>query len=247
MDVPEAFLIYLFMLEYNSFTICVRFCYATSWISCMYTHTPSLLSLQVIVEHKLSSWWNMYVSRLLSPFAPPLLSPLCPQVHSWYLDLHSCPSNMFVRTIFLDLMHTLFTDSVFCSYLCFSADKSCQWKVLSETRSPDFSFLFPLLRRQPGAREDVFGPPKWVSLYSICCLLSFALVECEWIWFIQRWFLLVWCVDLTFLEGNKLSTMCLGFHSTEHILETAGNRGSAFGLFYPVCFAISIFGTWSSP
>ena len=84
---------------------CISFCCTTAWISYTYTYISSLLSLSphprpaslVITVHRtelpalyssfplavLHVWCIMSV--LLSQFLPPLLPPLCAQVHSLHL------------------------------------------------------------------------------------------------------------------------------------------------------------------
>ena len=114
---------YLLLMKYNCFMM-LCFCCSTEWISCMYTYSPSLLSLPpthphstpwVITEHLTeltvpyshfplalhSARGCVYVSVLLSQCVlhscPP--SP-CSHVHPVCLHLCPCLVNRFICTIF---------------------------------------------------------------------------------------------------------------------------------------------------
>ena len=75
-------------------------------------------------SHTANSHWLstlhmvMYVSMLLPPYIPPLLSPpdpkLCPYVCSQCVCLHCCSAKRFISTIFLDFIYMCeYTISVF--------------------------------------------------------------------------------------------------------------------------------------
>ena len=67
----------------------------------------------------------------------PLVPPLCPQVCSLRLHLHSCPSNSFISTIFLDSIYIY--PLIF--YICFS---------LSDLQ---VSLVAQLVKNPPAMRE----------------------------------------------------------------------------------------------
>ena len=70
---------------YSSFPRTIYFTYDYIYIhTYIYTHTYQSYSLNS---------------------SHPLLPPLCPQVHSLYLCLYSCPANRVISTIFLDSIY----------------------------------------------------------------------------------------------------------------------------------------------
>ena len=52
-----------------------------------------------------SSSSSVFMSVLLSPFVQSLPPPLCPQVHSLHLSLHSFPASRFISAISLVSIH----------------------------------------------------------------------------------------------------------------------------------------------
>ena len=107
---------------------CVGLCH-TTWISHNHTYIPSLLSLPPIpssylsrssqsarlgslcyiaTSHQLSILKHMIVYICQCYFlylSHPLLSSLCPEVHSLHLCLHSFSANRLINTIFLDSIY----------------------------------------------------------------------------------------------------------------------------------------------
>ena len=106
------------------------FCCSVMQISHNYTHIPSFVSLPPLPSSdpsrslqcaRLSSLCHTAASHQLSAFhmvvcicqcyslnsSHALLSPLCPQVCSLRLRLHSFPANRFISTVFLDSIHML--------------------------------------------------------------------------------------------------------------------------------------------
>ena len=86
-----------------------------SWAS---SHPPSSCPLRLLQSARMVSLGYMvafhwlpilymvvYICQLLSQFAPPFPSPLCPQVHSLCLCLSSCPANRFISTVLLDSIY----------------------------------------------------------------------------------------------------------------------------------------------
>ena len=124
-------------------------CHTTTQISCNDTYITSLLSLpphpattplQIIIEHLAG------LPVLYSSFSPAicftygvciclcyfahssqfLLPPLCLQVHSLYLHLHSFPANRFISTIFLGFIYMRYYIFVFLSLTYFTLYDSLQ-------------------------------------------------------------------------------------------------------------------------
>ena len=106
----------------------VGFCYTTVQIRYKYTYIPSLLSLppnstshpsrssqssrlgslcctatshQPSTLHKIEYICQCYFLHLSHSLPP----PLCPQVHSLHLHIHSFPANRFINTIFLNSIY----------------------------------------------------------------------------------------------------------------------------------------------
>ena len=104
---------------------CAIFCCTTSWISCVNTYIPlsfessshspppphpsrssqstdwAPCSIQQLPTSYLFWTWScIYVNTTISPHHHPLLTPLCPPVHSLCLCLYSCMADRFISTIF---------------------------------------------------------------------------------------------------------------------------------------------------
>ena len=120
------FLKFIFSWRKIALQCCVDFCHTTAWISHKYTyilsppepssHHPLSLSsrssqspgLDSLCYIATSHWLSilhvvMYIFQCysLSSFQP-LLTPLCPQVHSLCVCFYSCCADRFISTIFLD-------------------------------------------------------------------------------------------------------------------------------------------------
>ena len=107
---------------------CVGFCHATMQLSHNYTYITSLLNLPPLLSPypfrssqstRLGSLCLKATSCQLSllhmtvyicqcyflHLSHSLLLPMCPQVHSLYLSLHTSHGNRFMSTIFLDSIY----------------------------------------------------------------------------------------------------------------------------------------------
>ena len=115
-------------LKYNCFTVLCQFllynknqlyvCNIPSLLSLL--PTPTIPPLQVITEHRAElpvlyiqhfqlavcfMHGSIYMSVLLSQFIPPSPSPPVSTVHSLCLCLYSCPTNIFISSIFLESIY----------------------------------------------------------------------------------------------------------------------------------------------